>query len=375
MRRLFKGFGFVCVLAVAAAAPPPEVEEEARKRAYRAREAVRLLGDPEYRTREAATQELRELGEDALPSLREATQSQDAEVRHRAHGLLVAVLKAAGKSKSTGLVMSVVLAHEFEMGSPKGERQRQPDETLHPARLTRAFLIGTYEVRQDEYRKVMKANPSWFAFSGGGADKVKGRDTGPFPVEQVSWFDALEFCNRLSELDGFKPYYKLTHVKADKTGSITDATVTVLGGTGYRLPTEAEWEGACRSWTITPWHHGRTSGRADMNAKLLLPGGGYSGPEEYHLGRTERVGSFKANRRGMYDAHGNVGEWCWNWYGADYYEKAPADDPKGPDKGTHRVVRGGSWLVSDLSGRSASRGALVPGERSYTVGFRVARTP
>ncbi|MBM3981673.1 MAG: hypothetical protein FJ304_15630 [Planctomycetes bacterium] len=375
MRRLFNGFGFVCVLAVATAAPPEPDPEEARKRAHRAREAAKLLGSPEYRLREQAAQQLKELGEAALPELREATKSDDPEVRHRAHGLLVAVLRAAGVSKSTKLVMSVVLAHEFEMGSPNGERAPQEDETLHQVRLTRAYLIGTYEVTQAQYRKVMDRNPSWFAFSGGGSDKVKGKDTGPYPVEQVSWYDALDFCNKISALDGYPPYYKLTNVVSNKNESITAATVTVLGGTGYRLPTEAEWEAACRSWTITPFHHGRTTYKTDANAKLLLPGGGYSGPETYELGRTAEVGSYKANRRGMYDTHGNVGEWCADWYGATYYEKSPRDDPKGPDTGAHKVVRGGSWLVSDTSCRSASRGALGPGERSYTVGFRVARTP
>ena len=376
MRRLFKGFGFVCVLAVAAAAPPPEPspEEEERKK-VRVREAVRQLGSPEYRDREAATMELQELGEVALPDLREATGSPDPEVRRRAQWLLMTVLRAAGKSKSTGLTMTPVLPGEFEMGSPKSERLRQPDEALHPVRITRSFLIGTYEVTQDEYRKVTKTNPSWFSATGGGKEKVRALETGRFPVEQVSWFDALDFCNRLSELDGYPPYYKLADVKRDADGSITAAAVTVPGGRGYRLPTEAEWEFACRAWTRTMFHYGQYSSGRELNAKVVTPGG-YGGPgETIHLGRTAAVGAYKPNRRGLYDMHANVGEWCADWYDKDYYANSPADDPPGPEKGTHRAVRGGSWLVSDTSCRSAVRAMLVPGDRTYTVGFRVARTP
>jgi formylglycine-generating enzyme required for sulfatase activity len=335
---------------------------------------VKRLGDADFRARENAAADLKALGEAAVPAVRAGTADPDPEIRGRAHELLHQLLLAAGKSKSTKMELRPIYARTFEMGSPKNEVARRPDEALHPVRITRAFLIGTHEVTQGQYEQVTKRNPSWFAKTGGGKDKAEG-DTSRYPVEQVTWFDALDFCNRLSKLDGHEPYYKLDDVKSTD-GAITSAVVTVVGGAGYRLPTEAEWEYACRGGTATAFHYGRRSTGRDLNAKIFIASSGYgSSSETIHLNRTSPVGIYPRNSRGLYDMHGNVGEWCWDWYDKDYYATAPEAGPEGPKEGTHRVLRGGSWLIADTSCRSASRAFHPPGESAYYTGFRVARTP
>jgi formylglycine-generating enzyme required for sulfatase activity len=264
---------------------------------------------------------------------------------------------------------------QYTMGSPENEGTRHPDETQHPVRLTRHYLIGVKEVTQEQYRKVMNSSPSWFAKSGGGKARVEGLDTSEFPVETVSWFDAIAFCNELSKLDGYEPYYKLTDVKRDGE-SISSATVAIAGGNGYRLPTEAEWEYACRAGWYRSYNFGTYNTGTQANLKPSTHAGGYGGPPTWRApGRTTKTGSYPASGWNLYDMHGNVGEWCWDWYDKDYYARSTREDPQGPDKGTVRVVRGGSWMVSEESCRSASRLSVAPGERKDYIGFRIARTP
>jgi sulfatase modifying factor 1 len=336
---------------------------------------IRQLGHEEFARREAAAKELEATGEKALAPLREAAAgSDDPEVRWRAPGVVRAILWRVRTSQSTGLELIPLGAREFEMGSPKGEGYRRPDETQHKVRLTRPFLLGVNEVTQEQYRKVMKASPSWFASTGGGKARVEGLDTTSFPVESVTWYDAIEFCNCLSKLDGFEPYYKVTDVKRDGD-SITGATVAVAGGNGYRLPTEAEWEYGCRAGWNRPYHFGGYSTGREGNFKPAPDAGGYGGsPSWTALGRATKTRSYKPSGWNLYDMHGNVGEWCWDWYDKDYPADAQ-DDPTGPDRGTQRVVRGGSWMVPAGSCRSASRFSLAPDERKDFAGFRVARTP
>ena len=335
---------------------------------------VDQLGARRYADREAAGKGLVAVGEPALPAIRQAVSSPDPEVGLRARQVTLAILRATAKSKTTGMELAVIDSGKFVMGSTVREPSRRPDETAHPVRLTRPFLMGKTEVTQAEYEAVTKDNPSHFAAGGAGREKVAGLDTARFPVERVSWFDAVEFCNQLSALDGYAPYYKLAGVKRDKAG-INEADVTILGGNGYRLPTEAEWEFACRAWTDTRFHFGYQNTGREANTQPAPPTGYGGGPNWRPVGRTTAVGSYPVNGNGLADMHGNVAEWCQDWYDRDYYTASPADDPPGPDRGYQRVVRGGSWLVADASCRSASRLSRAPAERDYYLGFRVARSP
>ncbi len=285
------------------------------------------------------------------------------------------VLPGSYKSESTSLAMTLVHAGEFLMGSP-GPENRRPDELPHRVKITKPYYLGTHEVTQFEYKQVMQTKPSGFSINGGSRDKVAKVITDRYPVENVSWFDAVEFCNRLSQKDGFEPYYTTSNVKREKD-TIVEATVTMAGGAGYRLPTEAEWEYACRAGTTTPFHYGSESSLSTANLKAPVVAGGYGGavPKWKDLGRTTKVGSFPANDWGLFDMHGNVAEWCEDWYDKDYYIGTPVEDPPGPPTGTHKVLRGGSWLMNDATCRSASRFFHLPREAKYYGGFRVARTP
>jgi formylglycine-generating enzyme required for sulfatase activity len=336
---------------------------------------VQMLGDDDFDKREEASRKLEALGDKAIPALVKGGTSDDLEIRRRARKVLLVLLPKDRKSKSISLELVRINAGSFDVGSPAGEANRRGDETQHRVRLSRPFYLGKYEVTQAEYRQVMKANPSWFSAKGGGKDKVQGLDTDKFPVENVTWFDAVEFCNKLSEKDGLEPYYKLTAVKREG-GSITAATVAVAGGRGYRLPTEAEWEYACRADRANAFHFGDRTRAGDLNAKPISVPSGYGSALQWpELGRTAKVGSYRVNAWGLYDMHGNVAEWCHDWYDKDYYTDKAKVDPQGPDKGKHRALRGGSWLVSDGSCRSASRAFLAPEESKYHAGFRVARNP
>jgi len=255
-----------------------------------------------------------------------------------------------------GLALKLVLIPpgRFLMGSPNDEEGRGDDEgPQHEVEISKPFYLGKYEVTQEQYEAVTGINPSCFSAKGLRKDELAGKDSwlprflrgnrgdvvGPdtrgFPVEYVSWNEAVDFCRRLNEERPQK-------------------------GWRFDLPTEAQWEYACRAGTTTPFHYG-SAGQA----------AGSLGPP----GRTCRVGSYEPNPWGLYDMHGNVREWCTDWYGA--YSTEKQTDPKGPDDGKwYRVNRGGSWRCQMLRyHRSANRRWSEPTDRNGDLGFRVAQMP
>jgi formylglycine-generating enzyme required for sulfatase activity len=222
----------------------------------------------------------------------------------------------------------------FTMGSPSREEGRSVNEVQHEVRLS-GFFMSKYEVTQKEYAALMRTNPSKYQSDNN-------------PVEQVDWFDAVRFCNERSRREGLTPAY-----------TINGNSVTWnRAADGYRLPTEAEWEYACRAGGSGPY----STNRANFNKNLRQRGGI----------KTNSVGSVDANPWGLYDMHGNVWEWCWDWFNA--YPTGSQTDPAGPALGTTRVVRGGGWYTSTEQLRAAYRGADAPDYKDDSLGFRLVRS-
>jgi formylglycine-generating enzyme required for sulfatase activity len=346
-------------------APPPQ-DDVVQK-------LIERLGTDDNPDREAATKELFLMGDRPLAFLRSAaSESPNPETRWRAQHILT---QPTRQSPAIGLTLRLIKPGELRQGSPDSETGRWPDEEQHETRISQAFYLGMYEVSQSEYRQVMKLDPSAFAAGGDMNVKVAGMATDNFPVDKVGWYDAIQFCNELSRLDKFQLYYQLTDVVRDGD-SIISAKVAIRGGHGYRLPTEAEWEFACRAESVSPYHYGQAMNGNAANLKGATIPGGYGGEiRGPNLQRTCPRGSYAPNAWGLYDMHGNVGEWCWDYYEKGYYAVAPHKDPTGPATGMHRVWRGGSWMVGETSCRSASRNSHTPDERKDYLGFRIARNP
>ncbi|MDP8288063.1 MAG: formylglycine-generating enzyme family protein [Candidatus Electryonea clarkiae] len=207
------------------------------------------------------------------------------------------------------------------MGSPSDESGRDGDEGPQHQVTISSFQMMTTEVTQAQWEAVMGSNPA----------KFKGSN---LPVEQVSWNDVQDFLKKLNQSDP---------------------------GKGYRLPTEAEWEYACRAGTTTRYY----SGKSESD---LASVGWYNGNSGK---KTHPVGQKKENAWGLYDMHGNVNEWCKEWYDGDYYDSSPTTDPQGASSGPYRVLRGGSWGSYARGCRSALRNGTIPDNRDYVNGFRV----
>jgi len=223
--------------------------------------------------------------------------------------------------KDVKLEMVLIPAGKFKMGSPESEKGHSKAETQHEVILTKPFYLGKYEVTQEQWESVMGKNPS----------DTKG---GKLPVTQVSWEDCQEFIKKLNA----------------KTKG------------GYRFPTEAEWEYACRAGTTTAYSFGGEITPKDANYF------------DSKIGKPVAVGSYKGNAFGLYDMHGNVWEWCEDWYGS--LQDGEVMDPKGPAKGEIRVLRGGSFFFYGSSARSSFRLFYYPTNRYLNFfGFRLARTP
>jgi formylglycine-generating enzyme required for sulfatase activity len=250
-------------------------------------------------------------------------------------------------TNSIGMKLVRFPAGKFLMGSPRDESGRAANEEQHEVEISRSFALGACEVTQEQYQKVTGNNPSYFSLSGAGRAQVAKLDTRPFPVERVSWHEAVAFCKQLSELPAEKAARRV-----------------------YRLPTEAEWEyaGRGRAREYTPFALGRTLASTQANFGGSTAWGPPPGPA---LKRTCPVGSYKPSAAGLYDVHGNVWEWCSDWYDGTYYARSPRKDPQGPPSGSSRVARGGAWFNPAQFLRSAYRGYATPATRGYGIGLRV----
>jgi formylglycine-generating enzyme required for sulfatase activity len=239
-------------------------------------------------------------------------------------------------SNSIGMTFTLIPAGKFVMGSPETEVGRRDHEgPQHEVEITRSFYLGIFPVTQAQYEKVMGRNPAHFNRSHGG-----GHD---YPVETVTWSEAEQFCARLSLMPEEE-----------------------MHGRAYRLPTEAEWEYACRAGTTTAFSCGDklTPKEAHFAAAGVYAKTGGSG-------KTAPVGTLPANPWGLHDMHGNVQEWVQDWYDEYYYHDSPNQDPHGPDRGTVRVTRGGCWVMFGSDCRSATRRPHAPDSPSNAIGFRV----
>ena len=213
----------------------------------------------------------------------------------------------------------------FTMGSPESEVGRDDDKTLHAVTLTHGFWLGKHEVTQAQWQSIMGTTPS----------KFKGPN---LPVETVSWDEAVSFCKKLTE-------------REKKAGRLP-------AGLAYALPTEAQWEYACRAGTRTAYSFGNAITEKQANFK---------GTND-NIKKTTPVGSYGPNAWGFHDMHGNVWEWCSDWYGG--YPKGAMTDPTGPAVGSLRVIRGGSWFIDARYLRSAFRSWCGPVFRFNFLGFR-----
>ncbi len=262
----------------------------------------------------------------------------------------VTVMNIKDKNITAAGNMAFIEGGEFLMGSPQTEAERSADEVQHEVRVS-SFFISKTEVTQSEYESIMKDKPS---------DNKKG---GNLPVENVTWYDAIAYCNALSEAEGLTPCYKAEG----------DTVVWDRSANGYRLPTEAEWEYAARAGSEMPFTFGDYVNDSDANCYNAY---GYNNDASGrwvngYLGNTVSVTSYNANANGLYNIHGNVSEWVWDWYGA--YETGAQTDPTGAESGAYKVARGGGWNDMPKHLRSAYRIAYPADVPLYSIGIRVAR--
>ncbi len=245
--------------------------------------------------------------------------------------------------------MVLISGGTFTMGSPENEAERDTDEVQHEVTVS-DFYIARTELTQEEYQAVMGNNPS-------------ENQGGNLPVENITWYDAIEYCNALSEAEGLTPCY-----------TVTDSTVVWdRSADGYRLPTEAEWEYAARANTETPFHFGDYV--YDENANCYNAYGYNNNASgswvNGYISHTVDVTDYEPNAYGLYNIHGNAAEWVWDWYGA--YNIQETEDPTGPEPGNYKIARGGGWNDFPKHIRSAYRSAYPADAPLYSIGMRLVR--
>ncbi|MCB5234542.1 MAG: SUMF1/EgtB/PvdO family nonheme iron enzyme [Candidatus Cloacimonetes bacterium] len=255
--------------------------------------------------------------------------------------------------------MVLVPAGTFTMGRTQGSGESNELPT-HSVTLS-SFSIGKYQVTQSEYQAVMGSNPA--------LDYGVGSN---YPVYFINWYDAITYCNLRSIIEGLTPVYSISDsTNPDDWGIVPywydatwDAAVCNWNANGYRLPTEAEWEYAARGAANSPDYLYSGSDIVDDVAWYCDNSDGIAHP----------VGGKSANGLGIYDMSGNVYELCWDRYDRSYYSSSPSDNPSGPESGSYRVLRGGSWVNYGDRCRVAYRGYFAPSNKDNYVGFRVCRT-
>ena len=267
---------------------------------------------------------------------------------------IVTITKAADENINTETDFNdnlvLINGGTFQLGSPAGEAERDSDETQHEVTVD-DFYISKTEVTQREYQSIMGSNPS----------ENRGDN---LPVENITWYDAINYCNELSKASGLTPCY-----------AIEGSTVTWnKNANGYRLPTEAEWEYAARANTMTPFSFGDYVKDENANCYNAY---GYNNDASGswvngYLEHTVSVDNYNTNPFGLYNMHGNVAEWVWDWYGE--YNTNTAENPTGAASGNYKVVRGGGWNDFPKHIRSAYRSAFPADVPLYSIGVRIVRS-
>ncbi len=256
------------------------------------------------------------------------------------------------RKSNENMQYTLIKGGTFQMGSPESEPERSSDEIQHSVTVGNFYMSKT-EISQKEYQEIMGVNPS----------ATKGDD---LPVTNITWYDAVEYCNKLSQKEGLTPCY-----------TISGNTVTWdRSANGYRLPTEAEWEYAARAKTATPFNFGDYVHNSDANCYNAYgynndASGNWLNGSDAYLRKTVAVDQYAANDYGLYNMHGNAAEWVWDWY-SEYDSKA-ATNPIGSESGNAKIVRGGGWNDHPKHIRSAYRGAQPANVGLYSIGIRPVR--